>query len=48
MTSLTTIKVPREVRDRLASHARRDDVTLAMTTTGSGGTAGEARRDLSR
>jgi hypothetical protein len=29
MTSLTTIKVPREVRDRLASHARRDNVTLA-------------------
>lgn len=29
MTSLTTIKVPREVRDRLASHARREHVTLA-------------------
>lgn len=26
---MTTIKVPREVRDRLASHARREHVTLA-------------------
>ncbi len=29
MPDMTTIKVPRDVRDRLAHHARREHVTLA-------------------
>jgi predicted transcriptional regulator len=29
MTSVTTIKVPRELRDRLAEHARREHISLA-------------------